>query len=72
MADNSSVELVRSTYDAFTKGDMDTVSNAFADDILWHNPGRSSISGTLHSKQEVFNFFGQLLKGRLAPSFLRC
>lgn len=62
MADNSSVELIQNAYDAFTKGDMETVSNAFADDIIWHNPGRSSIAGTLHSKQEVFDFFGRLVE----------
>jgi uncharacterized protein len=37
--------LLRRGYSAFTKGDIGTVLGVFADDISWHVPGRSPLSG---------------------------
>lgn len=44
-SDNSSVEVVRTAYEAFIKGDLETVGNALAEDIKWHLPGRNPLSG---------------------------
>jgi ketosteroid isomerase-like protein len=33
------VQLIRDTYDGFSKGDMQAVGNALADDIVWRGPG---------------------------------
>lgn len=55
-------ELLRKGYDAFSKGDMDTVSSLFADDIVWHVPGRSALAGDYKGKEEVFGFFGKLME----------
>jgi uncharacterized protein len=60
MADNANVELIRKGYDAFIKGDMETVSIVFADDILFRAPGRHPLAGNHRGKQEVFEFFRQL------------
>ena len=60
MADHPNAELVRRGYDAFSKGDMDTINEIFADDIVWHIPGRSPLAGDYKGKNEVFGFFGQL------------
>jgi ketosteroid isomerase-like protein len=32
-------------YAAFSTGDMATLNDLFADDAVWHVPGRNSISG---------------------------
>jgi len=68
MPDNPNVELIRNAYDAFIKGDLEIVSQAFADDIVWTVPGRSPLAGVRHSKQEVFEFFG-LLADRSGGTF---
>jgi uncharacterized protein len=53
-------ELVRRGYQAFGTGDMATLNELFADDIVWHTAGRSQLSGTFHGKQEVFGNFMKL------------
>jgi ketosteroid isomerase-like protein len=50
-------ELVRRGYEAFGKGDMATLNEIFADDIVWHAPGRSQLAGTYRGKDEVFATF---------------
>jgi uncharacterized protein len=60
MSDHPNVELVRRGYTAFGEGDMQTVDEVFADDIVWHMPGAGPLSGDRGSKKEVFEFFGQL------------
>ncbi len=50
-------DLVRRGYAAFGAGDMETLDELFADDIVWHSPGRHQLSGTFRGKQEVFSNF---------------
>ena len=47
-------DLVRRGYEAFATGDMATLNEFFADDIVWHSPGRSDLAGTFRGKGEVF------------------
>ncbi len=53
-------ELLRKGYKAFSEGDLETISAMFADDIVWHTPGKSSISGDYKGKEQVFEFFGKV------------
>ncbi len=62
MADHPNVEIVRRGYEAFSTGDMQTVDELFADDIVWHMGGRGLFAGDRNSKKEVFEFFGQLFE----------
>jgi ketosteroid isomerase-like protein len=55
-------DLTRKGYEAFGKGDMQTVSDLFADDIVWHVPGRSSLSGDYKGKDQVFGLFARLVE----------
>ena len=55
-------ELLRRAYEAFGKGDIDTVLGAFDDDIVWHVPGRNTIAGDYKGKAEVTAFFGKILE----------
>jgi ketosteroid isomerase-like protein len=50
-------ELVRRGYEAFGAGDMATLNELFADDIVWHAPGRNQLAGTYRGKDEVFGTF---------------
>jgi uncharacterized protein len=47
-------DLARRGYAAFATGDMATLNELFADDIVWHAPGRNELSGTFKGKDEVF------------------
>jgi len=47
-------DLVRRGYEAFATGDMATLNEFFDDDIVWHAPGTSEVSGTFRGKNEVF------------------
>jgi ketosteroid isomerase-like protein len=38
-------ELTRRAYDAFSRGDADTLRQLFADDAVFHEPGRNPVSG---------------------------
>jgi ketosteroid isomerase-like protein len=55
-------ELIREGFEAFAKGDMDTVSRLFDDDIKWHAAGTSALSGDFQGKEAVFAFFGKLME----------
>jgi uncharacterized protein len=60
MSANSNVELIRDAYEAFIKGDLETVDRAFADNVVFRVLGRNPLAGVRHTKQEVFGFFGEL------------
>src|SRR5947208_1171462 len=44
----------RRGYEEFATGDMATLNELFADDIVWHAPGRNELAGTFRGKDEVF------------------
>ncbi|MGH2786549.1 MAG: nuclear transport factor 2 family protein [Actinomycetota bacterium] len=62
MAEHPNAERVRRGYEAFASGDMDTVSELMADDIVWHVGGNNSISGDYKGKKAVFGFLGRLVQ----------
>ena len=53
----ASAQTLRSAYDAFAQGDIPTVLATFDEDIAWHVPGRSPLSGDYRGHQEVVGFF---------------
>jgi ketosteroid isomerase-like protein len=54
------VDLLRSTYEAFGRGDIPAVMEAFADDITWHVPAVLPHGGDARGKEEVGGFFQRL------------
>src|SRR5437879_13314007 len=54
--------LVRGGYEAFATGDVDAVLALFADDILWHVPGRGPLSRDYRGRDAVLGLFGEFLK----------
>jgi hypothetical protein len=55
-------ELIRSGYEAFSKGDMETIAKIFSPDIRWNISGQNQISGTYNGQEETFAFFGRLME----------
>ena len=53
-------ELIQSGYEAFAKGDMETIAKVFAPDIRWHIGGNNQLTGDYNGQGEVFAFFGRL------------
>jgi ketosteroid isomerase-like protein len=62
MADHPNLELLRRGYAAYDSGDMDTINELFADDVVWHIAGRSPLSGDYIGKEQVFGFFAKLVE----------
>ena len=55
-------ELVRKGYESFLAGDLAALNDLFADDIVWHAPGRNKLAGTYRGKDEVFGVFSKLFE----------
>jgi ketosteroid isomerase-like protein len=62
MGHHDNVELLRRGYDAFDKGDIETVMSLFTDDVILHVGGKSQLAGDYKGKQEVMGVFGKLVE----------
>jgi hypothetical protein len=49
-------DLIRQGYDAFGRGDMDTLRALFDPDIVWHAPGRSQLAGDHQGVDAVLGY----------------
>jgi uncharacterized protein len=56
------VDLMNRGYDAFEKGDLETIRGLLADGVVFHIPGRSPLAGDYRGIDEVFGFFGKLVE----------
>jgi ketosteroid isomerase-like protein len=54
-------DLIRQGYDAFSRGDMDTLRGMFHPDIVWHAPGRSQLAGDHQGLHAVLGYFGRTM-----------
>lgn len=61
-------ELLDRYFQAAENGDIATLDELFADDVVGHTAGRNETAGDHHGKQEVFSHFGHVaeLSGRTA------
>ena len=53
-------DTLRAIYEAFAKGDIETVMGLYTDDIEFHVSGRSPVSGSYSGKDEVLGLYGKL------------
>jgi len=58
--EHPNVLAVRRGYDAFNKGDTETLIQLFDADVVWHVPGRSSIAGDYDGREATMAYFGRL------------
>jgi uncharacterized protein len=62
MSEHPNVQRLRDAYTAFGKGDFDVLTQLWADDIRWHEPGSTELSGEYTGPQQVFAMFGRLME----------
>jgi uncharacterized protein len=55
-------EIVRSGFDAFAKGDVDTLRQLFDQDAVWHVPGRSPLSGDHRGLDAILGFLARTME----------
>jgi ketosteroid isomerase-like protein len=55
-------DLLRGAFDAFAKGDMDTLREVTGQDAVWHTPGRNQLSGDYRGADEVLGFFAKTME----------
>jgi uncharacterized protein len=55
-------ELIRRGYDAFARADLPTVFDIFDQDITWHVPGSSPLSGDYQGHGGVGGFFARTME----------
>jgi uncharacterized protein len=61
-AAESNAALIVSGYEAFSRGDIQSVLATFAEDILWHVPGRGPLSRDYRGHTEVLGFFDHFMR----------
>jgi ketosteroid isomerase-like protein len=58
----SNAALIKSGYDAFALGDIQGALAIFAEDILWHVPGRGPLSRDYRGHDEVLGFIQHFME----------
>ena len=63
MSEKNSVALHKKIHQAALNGDMQTLTDMIAGDVVWHSPGRSHVSGDFYGRESVMtDFFGKMDK----------
>ena len=60
MAEDAYESLIRRAYQDFELGDLDLLRVVMAEDVVWHEPGRSPLAGDHQGLEAVLAFLGQL------------
>ena len=60
MGADENAAIMRRAYEAFNKGDMDTLIELFDESAVWHLPGRSSMANDYQGREATFAYFGQM------------
>jgi len=58
--ENAYESLIRRAYQDFESGDLDLLSTVMAQDVVWHEPGRSSLAGDYKGPEAVLGFLRSL------------
>lgn len=62
MAEHPHALLVRKGYEAFTRGDMDTLRGLISADATHHVPGSHPLSGDFKGQDAIIGMYGQLFE----------
>jgi ketosteroid isomerase-like protein len=60
MRADENVAVMRRAYEAFNTGDIDTLTDLFDENAVWHLPGRSSMANDYQGREATLAYFGQL------------
>jgi ketosteroid isomerase-like protein len=59
VTDHPHLDVFRRTYAAFTTGDTDALAEVFAEEVVWHTPGRNPLSGDHQGRDATFASFAR-------------
>ncbi len=62
MAEHPNVARIREAYAAFDKGDHAAINDSFAEDVVFHIPGRHQLTGDYRGRDAVLGFFGKVME----------
>jgi uncharacterized protein len=62
MTDAQNIKILQTYVNSLSKGDMETVGKLLADDVIWHQPGGSHLSGLHTGKQKLFEHLGKFMQ----------
>jgi ketosteroid isomerase-like protein len=62
MAEHPNAVRIRDGYAAFAKGDFAVLNDLFAEDVVWHQAGRSQLAGDYRGRDAVYEFLGKLME----------
>ena len=62
MAEHPNVARIRDGYAAFAKGDFAALTDLLAEDLVWHQGGRSQLAGDYRGREAVFGYFAKLME----------
>jgi len=62
VAEHPNAVRIRDGYAAFAKGDLAVLNDLFAEDMVWHQGGRSRLAGDYRGRDAVYEFLGKLME----------
>ena len=62
MAEHPDSALIRKGFEAWVKGDMETVASLMTDDCTHHVPGESQVSGHFKGKANIIAMYGKMFE----------
>ena len=71
MSEQTNERMVRELYDAFGRGDIQTILNMLADDVDWYDPGPPAVThaGRYRGREDVLRFFSRIGESLAIESF---
>jgi uncharacterized protein len=58
--ESQNIAVVQRGYEAFSKGDVETLKTLFSPSASWHAPASGVLRGNYRGAQAILEFFGQL------------
>ena len=52
--------LIRRAYEAFSTGDMETLTGVFTENAVWHVPGRNKLAGNYEGVEAILGYYANL------------
>jgi uncharacterized protein len=60
MNEHPNAKLIRHCYEAFATGDLESLRELMAHDVVWHEPGRGPLAGDHKEPEGVLSFLREL------------
>jgi ketosteroid isomerase-like protein len=60
MTADENVAIMQRAYDAFNAADIDTLTELFDENIVWHLPGQSAMAKDYEGRDATLAYFGQI------------